>query len=265
MERNYLNLLKRVLEDGESRGDRTGTGCRSVFGLTARYDLRRGFPAVTTKKLWFKGVVHELLWFLSGSTNTSYLVENGVNIWNAWADAEGELGPVYGKQWRSWQTAEGTVDQIASVIESIKTNPMSRRHIVNAWNVSDLDEMALPPCHTMFQFYVNNDAELSCHLYQRSGDMFLGVPFNIASYSLLTHMIAQVCGLTVGEFVHTIGDAHIYDNHVSQVCRQLKRPPKAPPELFLNSEIRNIDDFSIDDIQLVGYDSHPALYGKVAV
>jgi thymidylate synthase len=263
--KQYIDLLKHVLEEGAQKGDRTGTGTRSVFGYQMRFDLSQGFPAVTTKRLWFKGVVHELLWFLKGSTDTAYLLENDVHIWDAWADEDGQLGPVYGKQWRSWARADGqTVDQIAQVIAGLKSNPDSRRHLVSAWNVGELDQMALPPCHTFFQFYVA-EGKLSCQLYQRSADLFLGVPFNIASYALLTHMIAQVTGLQVGDFVHTLGDAHIYLNHLEQVQTQLEREPFPLPTLRLNPEVEDIDAFVYEDIELVDYKHHPGIKAPIAV
>jgi thymidylate synthase len=262
----YLSELSRILEQGELREDRTGVGTTGIFGTQSRYDLREGFPAVTTKRLYWKGVVHELLWFLKGDTNIKYLQENNVHIWDEWADEKGDLGPVYGKQWRKWSKGPiHHVDQIDKLINDLKVNPYSRRHIVNAWNVAKLDEMALPPCHLLFQFYVNNNDELSCQLYQRSADMFLGVPFNIASYALLTHMIAQVTGLKVGEFVHTIGDAHIYTNHMEQVKIQLEREPYELPQLWLNPNITDINKFTYDDIKLVNYKSHPSIKGEVAV
>lgn len=259
----YLKSLRHVLENGSDRGDRTGTGTRSVFGMQTRYDLTQGFPATTTKRLWFKGVVHELLWFLKGETNIAYLQENKVKIWDAWADEDGELGPVYGQQWRSWGSSG--VDQIKQIVKSLRDNPESRRHIVSAWNVADIDKMALPPCHLLFQFYVREGKYLDCQLYQRSADMFLGVPFNIASYSVLTHMLAQVCGYTAGEFVHTIGDAHIYSNHFDQVEEQLSREPMELPTLWLNPEIKDIDDFTFEDIRLEGYRSHPTIKAPIAV
>jgi thymidylate synthase len=262
--RQYLELVDHVLTHGVEKGDRTGTGTLSVFGHQARYDLTAGFPAVTTKKLHLRSVVGELIWFLSGSTNVKWLQENGISIWDEWADADGELGPVYGYQWRSWPTPDGRhIDQLAKVIESIKTNPDSRRHIVSAWNVADVDEMALPPCHMMFQFYVA-DGRLSCQLYQRSADIFLGVPFNIASYALLTHMVAQQTGLEVGDFVHTLGDAHLYLNHVEQAKLQLTREPRPLPTLELTPR-DSIDGYEIADVQLVGYDPHPGIKAPIAV
>ena len=263
--KSYLDLLRHVLEDGSRKGDRTGTGTRSVFGAQARFDLRAGFPAVTTKKLFFRSMVHELIWFLSGSTNIGYLRDNKVRIWDDWADDNGDLGPVYGHQWRSWPARDGgTIDQIAQVIESIKTNPDSRRHIVSAWNPADVGQMALPPCHTLFQFYVC-DGGLSCQLYQRSADIFLGVPFNIASYALLTHMVAQVAGLEAREFVHTFGDLHLYDNHVEQAKEQLTRSPMPLPTLRLAPDIENIDDFRLEHISLDNYEHHPAIRAPIAV
>ena len=263
--RAYLDLLRHVLEHGAEKGDRTGTGTRSVFGYQARFDLRAGFPLLTTKKVHFKSVVHELVWFLSGSTNVGYLREHGVTIWDEWADANGDLGPVYGSQWRSWPTADGrTIDQIAQVVESIRTKPDSRRHIVSAWNPAEVDRMALPPCHALFQFYVAN-GELSCQLYQRSADLFLGVPFNLASYALLTAMVAQVCGLRPAEFIHTFGDVHLYSNHLEQAKEQLARDPRPLPRLKLNPEVRSLFDFRFEDVELEAYDPHPAIKAPIAV
>lgn len=263
--RQYLDLLSHVMETGTDRMDRTGTGTRGVFGHQMRFDLAEGFPMVTTKKLHRKSIVHELLWFIAGDTNIKYLQENGVKIWDAWADEDGDLGPVYGKQWRRWEGPDGTViDQLKQVIENIKANPNSRRHIISAWNPADVEDMALPPCHCLFQFFVA-DGKLSCQLYQRSADIFLGVPFNIASYALLTHMVAQVCDLEVGDFVHTFGDAHIYHNHFDQVREQLTREPMALPTLELNPEVSEIEDFTYADVKLVGYKAHPHIAGKVAV
>ena len=261
----YLDLLREVLEHGAAKADRTGTGTRSVFGWQMRFDLAQGFPLVTTKKLHLKSIVHELIWFLRGDTNIAYLKEHGVRIWDEWADENGDLGPVYGEQWRAWRTADGgAVDQIAWVVDEIRRNPDSRRLIVSAWNVGELPKMALLPCHTMFQFYVA-DGKLSCQLYQRSGDIFLGVPFNIASYALLTHMVAQVCGLGVGDFVHTLGDAHLYNNHVEQAQLQLTREPLPLPRLLLNPEVRSVFDFRYEDVAIEGYQSHPAIKAVVAV
>lgn len=261
----YLDLLSHVMENGVDRGDRTGTGTRGVFGHQMRFNLAAGFPMVTTKKLHKKSIVHELIWFLAGDTNIKYLQENGVKIWDAWADEAGDLGPVYGKQWRRWEGPDGLViDQVDKVIEAIKTNPNSRRHIVSAWNPADVDDMALPPCHCLFQFHVA-DGKLSCQLYQRSADIFLGVPFNIASYALLTHMMAQICGLEVGDFVHTFGDAHIYSNHFEQVKEQLSREPMPLPRLKLNPEIKSIYDFEYGDVKIFGYKAHAHIAGKVAV
>jgi len=261
----YLDLLRHVMENGVDRMDRTGTGTRGVFGYQMRFDLSEGFPMVTTKKLHKKSIVHELIWFLAGDTNIKYLQENGVRIWDEWADENGDLGPVYGKQWRRWVGPEGAViDQVKNVVEAIKTNPYSRRHIVSAWNPADVDEMALPPCHCLFQFHVA-DGKLSCQLYQRSADIFLGVPFNIASYALLTHMMAQVCGLDVGDFVHTFGDAHIYSNHFEQVELQLRREPMKLPRLNLNPHVTEIDGFTYEDVKILGYKAHPHIAGKVAV
>ncbi|GHD74497.1 thymidylate synthase [Luteimonas padinae] len=263
--RQYLDLLRHVLEHGTEKADRTGTGTRSVFGWQMRFDLAEGFPLVTTKKLHLRSIIHELLWFLQGETNIAYLRENKVSIWDEWADAEGELGPVYGKQWRRWAAGDGReIDQIRWVVDEIRRNPDSRRLIVSAWNVADLPAMALMPCHTMFQFYVV-DGKLSCQLYQRSGDIFLGVPFNIASYALLTHMVAQATGLGVGDFVHTLGDAHLYSNHYDQAREQLAREPRPLPRLALNPAIRDIFDFSYEDIAIEGYDPLPAIKAPVAV
>ena len=263
--RQYLDLLTRVLDEGTTKNDRTGTGTLSVFGHQMRFDLAEGFPAVTTKRLHMRSVTGELLWFLRGATNVGWLQERGISIWDEWADEAGELGPVYGHQWRSWPTPDGrSVDQIAAVIEQIRTNPDSRRHIVSAWNVGDLEAMALPPCHAMFQFYVA-DGRLSCQLYQRSGDVFLGVPFNIASYAMLTTMVAQVCDLEPGDFVHTLGDAHLYLNHLDQARLQLTREPRPLPRLQLNPERRSIDAFDLADLELVGYDPHPGIKAPIAV
>ena len=261
----YLQLMRHVKENGVVKGDRTGTGTKSVFGYQMRFDLSGGFPAVTTKKLFLRSIIHELIWFLKGETNIQYLKENNVGIWDEWADPDGNLGPVYGYQWRSWPTADGaTVDQIATVIDQIKNNPDSRRLIVSAWNVGQLSEMALPPCHTLFQFYVA-DGRLSCQLYQRSGDIFLGVPFNIASYALLTLMIAQVTGLKPGDFVHTLGDAHLYLNHMEQVDRQLDREPLPLPTMWLNPDVKNILDFKFDDFRLENYQHHKFIRAPIAV
>ena len=273
--KQYLDLVSHVLDNGNEKGDRTGTGTKSVFGHQMRFDLSEGFPMVTTKKLHLKSIIYELLWFLKGDTNTDYLTENGVKIWNAWADENGDLGPVYGHQWRNWNSDE--IDQISEVIETLKTNPNSRRMLVSAWNPSVLpntsksfsenvanNKAALPPCHAFFQFYVSN-GKLSCQLYQRSADIFLGVPFNIASYALLTLMMAQVCGYEAGEFIHTFGDAHIYTNHIEQVETQLSRDPRPLPKMTLNPEITNIFDFTYEDFTLEGYDPHPHIKGAVAV
>ncbi|ASS90987.1 thymidylate synthase [Aeribacillus pallidus] len=261
----YLHLCRHVLEHGVKKQDRTGTGTISTFGYQMRFDLAKGFPLVTTKKIHLKSVIYELLWFLKGDTNVKYLQEHGVRIWNEWADENGDLGPIYGYQWRSWTGADGnTIDQISNVIEQIKTNPHSRRLIVSAWNVADLDKMALPPCHAFFQFYVA-EGKLSCQLYQRSADLFLGVPFNIASYALLTMMIAQVCDLELGEFIHTFGDVHIYNNHIEQVKLQLTREPRPLPTMKLNKEVKSIFDFTYEDFTLEGYDPHPHIKGEVSV
>jgi thymidylate synthase len=263
--RAYLDLLQHLLDHGTEKSDRTGTGTRSVFGWQMRFDLNAGFPLVTTKKLHLRSIVHELLWFLRGETNIAYLSENKVSIWDEWADANGELGPVYGKQWRDWETADGKrVDQMRWVLDEIRRNPDSRRLIVSAWNVGDLPRMALMPCHTMFQFYVA-DGKLSCQLYQRSGDVFLGVPFNIASYALLTHMVAQACNLGVGDFVHTLGDAHLYSNHFEQAREQLQRTPRALPRLRLNPDVRDLFAFRYEDIAIEAYEPHPAIKAPVAV
>ena len=263
--KQYLELLDYVLQHGTQRGDRTGTGTKSVFGWQMRFNLQDGFPLLTTKKVHTRSIFHELLWFLRGETNISYLHENGVSIWNEWADEYGELGPIYGSQWRTWKTTDGrSVDQISNVVDSIKHNPNSRRHIVSAWNVGEVDQMALPPCHSLFQFYVA-DNKLSCQLYQRSADIFLGVPFNIASYALLTMMVAQATNLDVGDFVHTFGDAHLYNNHVEQAKEQLERNVRGLPTLKLNPTITSIFDFTYDDIEVVGYDPHPHISAPIAV
>ncbi len=263
--KQYLDLLRDVRDNGVMKTDRTGVGTKSVFGRQMRFDLNQGFPLLTTKKVHLKSIIYELLWFIAGDTNIAYLKEHGVRIWDEWADENGDLGPVYGHQWRSWPTPDGkTIDQLSKVIEQIKNNPDSRRLIVSAWNVAEVDKMALPPCHSLFQFYVA-DGKLSCQLYQRSADMFLGVPFNIASYSLLTMMVAQVCGLKLGEFVHTTGDTHIYTNHFEQVDLQLSREPKALPVMKINPDVKNIFDFKYEDFTLEGYDPWPLIKGVVAV
>lgn len=263
--RAYLDLVQRILDDGTEKSDRTGTGTLSVFGHQLRFDLSEGFPLVTTKKVHLRSIVGELIWFISGDTNVRYLHENRISIWDEWADENGDLGPVYGHQWRSWPAPDGRhIDQLARVIENLRRDPDSRRHLVSAWNVADLDEMALAPCHAFFQFYVA-DGKLSCQLYQRSGDVFLGVPFNIASYALLTHMVAQVTGLEVGDFVHTLGDAHLYLNHLDQAREQLTREPRPLPRLELDPSVRSIEDFAIESVNVVGYDPHPAIKAPVAV
>jgi thymidylate synthase len=263
--RHYLDLMQHILDEGASKADRTGTGTLSVFGAQLRFDLQQGFPLLTTKKVHLKSIIHELLWFLKGDTNIAYLKEHGVTIWDEWADEQGELGPVYGYQWRSWPAPDGRhIDQISKVLEEIRRNPDSRRLIVSAWNVADIDRMALAPCHAFFQFYVA-DGKLSCQLYQRSADFFLGVPFNIASYSLLTIMVAQVCGLKPGDFVHTFGDCHLYLNHLEQAREQLSRQPKMLPRMVVNPDVTSLFDFQYDDFSLVGYDPHPAIKAPVAV
>lgn len=262
--KNYQSLLQTILNHGTKREDRTGTGTLGIFGHQMRFDLQAGFPLLTTKKIHLKSVIHELLWFLKGDTNIKYLQDNGVRIWDEWADQNGDLGPVYGKQWRSWQTTSGEhIDQISQVIEAIKKNPYSRRHLVVAFNPSDIEKMALPPCHAFFQFYVSN-GKLSCQLYQRSADVFLGVPFNIASYALLTMMVAQVTNYLPGEFIHTFGDAHLYLNHIEQAHLQLARTPRDLPKMIINSSVKNIFDFKFDDFQLIEYDPHPAIKASVS-
>lgn len=261
----YLDLLRHIAENGTIKTDRTGVGTRSIFGYQMRFDLAQGFPLVTTKKVHFKSVVHELLWFLKGDTNIHYLQQHGVRIWNEWADEHGDLGPVYGKQWRSWACPDGkTIDQLSDIIDTIRKSPDSRRLVVSAWNVADLPQMALSPCHCLFQFYVA-DGKLSCQLYQRSGDVFLGVPFNIASYALLTQMVAHVCGLQVGDFVHTFGDVHLYNNHIEQAQLQLTRPPLPLPTIRLNPNVTNLFEFTYDDIELIDYQAHPPIAAPVAV
>jgi thymidylate synthase len=264
--RQYHQLLNHVLEFGELRKDRTGTGTQSVFGYQMRFDLRNGFPLMTTKKLHTRSIFHELLWFLKGETNIQYLRDNRVTIWDEWADSDGNLGPVYGSQWRAWKTDDGRkIDQISWVIDEIKKNPFSRRLIVSAWNVGEVGKMALPPCHAFFQFYVSTDGFLSCQLYQRSADIFLGVPFNIASYALLVHMVAQVCGLKAGDFVHTLGDAHLYSNHVEQARTQLARDFRPLPTLKLNPNVQSIYDFKFEDIEIVGYDPCPTIKAEISI
>jgi thymidylate synthase len=263
--KQYLELLDHVIKTGIAKSDRTGTGTLSVFGYQMRFDLQHGFPMVTTKKLHIKSILHELLWFISGNTNIKYLNDNGIKIWDEWADKDGNLGPIYGHQWRAWPSSDGkTIDQLSQVIDSIRTNPDSRRHIISAWNVGEIEKMALPPCHILFQFYVS-DNKLSCQLYQRSADIFLGVPFNIASYALLTHMIAHVTGINPGEFIHTFGDAHIYLNHIEQVKLQLSREPFHLPELKINPEVKDIFNFGFRDFELTGYQAHPHIKGEVSV
>ena len=263
--KHYLELIEKILNEGVDRSDRTGTGRKSIFGHQMHFNLEDGFPLVTTKKVHLKSIIHELIWFIAGSTNIKYLKENGVSIWDEWADENGDLGPVYGAQWRSWPDGNnGTIDQIQNLIQGIKTNPDSRRHIVSAWNPALVDEMALPPCHSLFQFYVA-DGELSCQLYQRSADIFLGVPFNIASYALLTHMVAHVCNLKARKFVHTFGDAHLYLNHLEQAKLQLSRDTKLLPQLKLNSDVKNIFDFKFEDIEITNYESHPSISAPIAV
>jgi thymidylate synthase len=263
--KQYLDLCRRILSDGADKPDRTGTGTRSIFGWQMRFDLREGFPLLTTKKLNTKAIVHELLWFLRGETNVHPLQAVGVHIWDEWADADGELGPVYGRQWRSWPGRDGgTIDQIADLVKRLRSEPWSRRHVVCAWNVADIDRMALAPCHCLFQFYVVDDL-LSCQLYQRSADVFLGVPFNIASYSLLTHMVAQACGLRAGEFVHTLGDAHLYSNHLAQVRMQIEREPRRLPSLHLNPDVKDIFGFRFEDVSFQGYDPHPHIRAEISV
>ena len=263
--KQYLDLLNKVMHDGIIKSDRTGTGTKSIFGYQMRFDLNEGFPVLTTKKLHLRSIIHELLWFLKGDTNIKYLHDNKVSIWDEWANENGDLGHVYGYQWRSWPAPDGRhIDQISNVVESLKKNPDSRRHIVSAWNVAEIDEMALPPCHALFQFYVG-DGKLSCQLYQRSADIFLGVPFNIASYALLTMMMAQVTGLKTGDFVHTLGDAHIYLNHFNQVNEQLSRTPRPLPTMEINPDVRSIFDFKYEDFNLVGYDPWPTIKAPIAV
>jgi thymidylate synthase len=263
--KQYLDLCEHILKNGVKKEDRTGTGTISVFGYQMRFDLNEGFPLITTKKLHVKSIIHELIWFIKGDTNIKYLKDNSVSIWNEWADENGELGPVYGHQWRSWPTADGrTIDQLSNVINDLKNNPDSRRHIVSAWNVGEIDKMALPPCHCFYQFYVA-DNKLSCMLYQRSADVFLGVPFNIASYALMTMMVAQVCGYELGDFVHTLGDTHIYSNHIEQVKLQLSRDTRPLPKMQINPDVKSIFDFKFEDFTLQDYDPHPHIKGAVAI
>ena len=263
--KQYLDLLEHIMRNGTDKSDRTGTGTRSVFGYQMRFDLSQGFPALTTKKLHLRSIIYELLWFIAGDTNIRYLNEHGVTIWDEWADANGDLGPIYGHQWRSWPTPDGgTIDQLTTLVKSLKSNPDSRRHIVSAWNVAEVGKMALPPCHALFHFYVAG-GKLSCQLYQRSADVFLGVPFNIASYSLLTMMLAQVCGYIPGEFVHTFGDAHIYSNHFEQVALQLSREPRSLPKMHINPEKKDLFSFEYEDFTLEGYDPHPGIKAPIAV
>ncbi|MFA8451011.1 MAG: thymidylate synthase [Bacteroidales bacterium] len=263
--KQYLDLLDHILKNGVQKGDRTGTGTISTFGYQMRFDLEKGFPLLTTKKLHLKSIIHELLWFIKGETNIKYLKENKVRIWDEWADENGDLGPIYGYQWRSWPTPKGKhIDQIAQLVHDLKNNPDSRRHIVCAWNVGQIEEMALPPCHCLFQFYVA-EGKLSCQLYQRSADAFLGVPFNIASYAILCMMLAQVCDLKLGEFIHSFGDVHIYNNHIDQVKLQLSREPKALPSMLINPEVKDINNFSFEDFELVNYDAHPHIKGQVSI
>ncbi|MBV6639097.1 MAG: thymidylate synthase [Cyclobacteriaceae bacterium] len=263
--RQYLDLMQHIMDHGTEKSDRTGTGTKSIFGHQMRFDLSKGFPLVTTKKLHLRSIIHELLWFIKGDSNIKYLKDNGVRIWDEWADENGDLGPIYGVQWRSWPKSDGTtVDQLSQVIDTIKNNPDSRRIIISAWNVGEIENMALPPCHTLFQFYVA-DGKLSCQLYQRSADVFLGVPFNIASYALFTMMIAQACDLEAGDFVHTFGDAHLYSNHMEQAALQLSRDPRPLPTMKINPEVKNIFDFKYEDFELINYEPHPHIKGEVAV
>ena len=262
--KQYLDLLEHIMRNGTDKSDRTGTGTRSIFGYQMRFDLNQGFPALTTKKLHLRSIIYELLWFIAGDTNIRYLNENGVTIWDEWADDNGDLGPIYGHQWRSWPTTDGAVDQLTALVESLKSNPDSRRHIVSAWNVAEVKKMALPPCHALFQFYVAG-GKLSCQLYQRSADVFLGVPFNIASYALLTMMLAQVCGYLPGEFIHTFGDAHIYHNHFEQVALQLTREPRSLPKMLINPDKKDLFSFEYEDFTLEGYDPYPGIKAPIAV